>query len=96
MANELCASGFVDTLINGQYELMYVDHWTNGNYWIYKDSFFWMISSSPTTYELPYLVAIKEYIAGSWANGDYYSVGDIIDGNYTLGDKVGQVSSGTC
>ena len=99
MANELCASGFTGPLsgINGNYTLISRDHWTNGIYWVYKDSFFWMISTSEFIYEHPdYLVAIKEYTQGSWANGDYYSVGPFVNGNLTLGTIIGNVSLGVC
>lgn len=86
MANELCASGFGND-IDGQYDLMSVDHWTNGTYWIYKDSYYWMISTSEYMYEPGYLVARKEYVAGSWADGHYEGV----DGNPS-----GDVALGTC
>jgi hypothetical protein len=99
MANELCASGFTGSLsgVNGEYKLISVDHWTNGTYWIYKDSYFWMISRSSTLYEYPdYLVAIKSYVAGSWANGDYHAVGTWTNGNWTEGAIIGMVNLGTC
>lgn len=86
MANELCASGF-GTAVDGQYALISVDHWSNGTYWIYKDSYYWMISSSEFLYETGYLVARKAYVAGSWADGDYVDV----DGNPS-----GVVALGTC
>jgi hypothetical protein len=96
MANELCASGFGNG-IDGQYNLMYTDHWTNGTYWIYKDSWWWMISTSEFLYEPTYLVAIKPYTAGTWANGDYYAVGPWENGNWTHNDSpIGTISLGVC
>lgn len=95
MANELCAYGF-GSAIDGTYQLMYQDHWTNGTYWIYKDSFWWMISTSEFLYDTDHLVCIKTYVAGSWANGTYYSVGPWEDGNYTLGTLMGYVRLGEC
>ena len=86
MANELCASGFGND-IDGQYNLMYRDHWSNGIYWIYKDSYYWMISSSEFLYGEGYIVARREYIEGSWADGSY----DGVDGNPS-----GVVALGVC
>jgi hypothetical protein len=89
MANELCATGF-NASIAGQYNLMYTDHWrkvdeTNGIYWIYKDSYYWMISTSEFLYETGYVVARKAYVAGSWADGNYTGVNGNPSGVVTLG-----------
>jgi hypothetical protein len=84
MANELCASGF-GTAVDGNYQLMYRDHWTNGTYWIYKDSWYWMISNSEFYYGEGYIVARKAYVAGSWANGSYTGVDGNPSGNVALG-----------
>jgi hypothetical protein len=94
MANELCASGFTVPDVDGQYNLMYTDHWknANGKYWIYKDSYFWMISSSEFLYETGYLVAKKLYTPGSWANGDYHSTGPWEE----EGAVIGNVASAVC
>jgi len=55
--------GTVDTLYatfdgspawNGTYELKYTDHWSNGYYWIYRDSYYWYISESEFLYQEPY------------------------------------------
>lgn len=84
MANELCASGF-GTAVDGNYHLVSIDHWTNGTYWIYKDSYYWMISSSEFLYETGYIVARKAYVAGSWADGAYTGVDGNPSGNVALG-----------
>lgn len=86
MANELCVSGF-SSAINGNYALMYEDHWKkiDGDYWIYKDSYYWMISSSEFLYETGYIVAKKSYVAGSWVDGHYTGVDGNPDGDVVLG-----------
>lgn len=84
MANELCASGFGNA-VDGQYNLMYKDHWFNGSYWIYRDSYNWMISESEFLYYVPYLVAIKPYVIASWADGHYTGVGANPSGDIVLG-----------
>jgi hypothetical protein len=84
MANELCAYGF-DNDIDGQYYLMYNDHWCNGTYWIYKDSFNWIISDSEFLYGEPYLKAIKQYSVGSGPNGEYNGVSGNPNGTIALG-----------
>jgi len=97
MANELCANGFANPDINGTYTLYSIDLWTNGTYWIYKDSWWWMISKSPTfNYHPEYLTAIKAYVPGSWANGEYFDIGPWVNGNYTLGSHMGYVDLGIC
>ena len=95
MANELCVSGFGNA-IDGNYKLEKTDRWTNETYWIYKDSYFWIISSSPYLYETNYVKAIKKYIPGSWVDGDYYAVGPWVNGEYTTGAYLGHVSLGIC
>lgn len=86
MANELCASGF-GTAVDGNYTMNYRDrdHWTNGTYWIYRDSFYWMISSSEFLYGTGYIVARKDYVPGSWANGHYDGVDGHSSGDVALG-----------
>ena len=86
MANEICASGFGND-IDGQYELKYRDHWSNGKYWIYRDSFYWMISTSEFLYYGDYLVATKPYNAGEGVDGNYDDI---------QGDPYGTISLGTC
>jgi hypothetical protein len=83
MSNELCFSGFGGN-IDGQYYLMYCDHWSNGTYWLYKDSFNWIISSSEFLYGEGYIIARKEYVAGSWANGNYVGVNGNPSGTVAL------------
>ncbi len=83
MSNELCLTGF-GSGIDGQYYLMYDSHWSNGTYWIYRDSFYWFISSSEFLYGEGYVIARKDYVAGSWANGSYYGVYGGSSGNVEL------------
>jgi len=55
-ANDLCASGFGEAW-DGTYNIILTDfesrdRWinSNGRYWLYHDSWYWYISSSPTFY----------------------------------------------
>jgi len=98
MANELCASGFGSD-VDGQYNLMSNEHWqnSNGKYWIYKDSFFWMISTSEFFWDKNHIVAIKAYVPGSWANGTYNTPEKEAGyAGYIEGTPMGSVSLGTC
>lgn len=52
----IIATGF-DRAWDGVYTLYYPDHWTNGTYWIYRDSFYWYISESPYLYGDSYIKA---------------------------------------
>lgn len=86
MANELCASGF-GTTVDGNYQSVDTDFWknNNSNYWIYKDSYNWIISSSPSIGQIPYAVATKTYVPGSWVNGHYTGTGTNPSGDIALG-----------
>ena len=48
-ADTIYASGF-GTAWDGTYTLRYTDHWSNGDYWVYRDSYYWYITDSEFLY----------------------------------------------
>ena len=94
MANEFCAYGFGEDW-DGTYAVDFdkagkescADLWTNGSYWIYRNSYYWMISASPYLYDDRYLVARKAYEDGSSPVGSYTGYN---------GNPDGAVKEGVC
>ena len=60
MANELCASGFSRPW-DGNYTLISDGLWTNGSYFIFRDPWYWYVSSSLNLYYEPYRKASRPY-----------------------------------
>lgn len=91
MSFEICATGF-DAGVNGTYSAIYgeVDHWSNGTYYLYHDSFYWYISDSDYTWEEGHRKARKAYEVGN----DYVKP----TGNYTGldGNPDGVIIDGSC
>ena len=76
MPNTKIASNFGEPW-DGTYTFQYTDHWSNGDYWIYRSSLYWFISDSEYLYEEPHIKARKPYVVTSDPTGEYEGV----DGN---------------
>lgn len=85
MAELICVSGF-DRDWDGTYQMVYTDSWKHleKNYWIYKDSWNWMISSSPHLYDSSHLKAVKLYVVTEWVEGNYLGVNGNPNGIITM------------
>jgi len=90
MSFEICASGFTADA-NGTYSMIETDHWSNGIYFIYHDSWYWYLTPSDYKYHEPNAVARKEYIVGDSTGSTPIGSYNGIDGN-----PDGIVSNGEC
>ena len=49
MSRDVQASGF-GMPWDGTYEYQYTDHWSNGDYWILRNSLYWFVTDSEFEY----------------------------------------------